>query len=57
MIRDLKGTMERESADLGLFFTLNKPTREMVKEAATAGFYETGGQKIPSWKEQTLAHI
>jgi len=46
-IRDLKGTMEREKAMLGLFLTLNEPTREMVKEAATAGFYETGGQKIP----------
>lgn len=47
MIRDLKGTMEREKAALGLFLTLNEPTREMVKEAASAGFYETGGQKIP----------
>jgi site-specific DNA-methyltransferase (adenine-specific) len=47
MIRDLKGTMEREKAAIGLFLTLNKPTREMVKEAASAGFYETGGKKFP----------
>jgi site-specific DNA-methyltransferase (adenine-specific) len=47
MVRDLKGTMDREKAALGLFLTLNEPTREMVKEAASAGFYETGGQKIP----------
>lgn len=47
MIRDLKGTMEREKATIGLFLTLNEPTREMVKEAASAGFYETGGQKVP----------
>ncbi|MFZ0695136.1 MAG: DNA methyltransferase, partial [Alphaproteobacteria bacterium] len=47
MIRDLKGTMEREKAAIGLFLTLNEPTREMVKEAASAGFYETGGQKVP----------
>jgi site-specific DNA-methyltransferase (adenine-specific) len=47
MVRDLKGTMEREKAALGLFLTLNEPTREMTKEAASAGFYETGGQKIP----------
>jgi site-specific DNA-methyltransferase (adenine-specific) len=33
-IRDLKGTMEREGASLGLFLTLNDPTREMEKEAA-----------------------
>jgi hypothetical protein len=47
MVRDLKGTMDREKAALGLFLTLNEPTREMVKEAAATGFYETGGQKIP----------
>jgi len=46
-IRDLKGVMEREQAALGVFLTLNKPTREMEKEASSAGIYETGGQKIP----------
>ena len=46
-IRDLKGTMDRESAALGIFLTLNSPTREMQKEAASAGVYETGGQKVP----------
>jgi len=46
-IRDLKGTMEREGAALGIFLTLNPPTREMEKEAASAGFYETGGKKFP----------
>jgi site-specific DNA-methyltransferase (adenine-specific) len=47
MVRDLKGTMDREHAALGLFLSLNEPTREMIKEATSAGFYETGGQKIP----------
>jgi site-specific DNA-methyltransferase (adenine-specific) len=46
-IRDLKGTMEREGAAIGIFLTLNPPTREMEKEAASAGFYETGGRKFP----------
>jgi hypothetical protein len=36
-VRDLKGTMEREKAALGLFLTLNDPTREMEREAASAG--------------------
>jgi transposase-like protein len=31
----------------GLFLTLNEPTREMTREAATAGFYETGGMRFP----------
>ena len=40
-IRDLKGTMEREKAALGLFITLEKPTREMEREAVSAGFYHS----------------
>ncbi len=45
-IRDLKGTIEREDAAIGIFLTLKEPTREMVKEATSAGFYETGGRKF-----------
>lgn len=56
-IRDLKGTMERESAALGIFLTLNPPTREMVKEAAAAGFYETGGKKFPRLQILTAAEV
>ncbi len=47
MVRDLKGTMERDKAELGLFLTLTPPSKEMTKEAASAGFYETGGQRVP----------
>jgi len=46
-IRDLKGFVEREGAAMGVFLTLNKPTREMEKEAVSAGFYETGNHKFP----------
>jgi site-specific DNA-methyltransferase (adenine-specific) len=47
MVRDLKGTVERDKAELGLFLTLTPPSKEMIKEAASAGFYETGGQRVP----------
>ena len=47
MIRDLKGTIEREKAAIGIFLCLGEPTREMVKEASAHGFYETGGKKFP----------
>ncbi len=57
MIRDLKGTMEREKAALGIFLTLNEPTREMEKEAASAGLYETGGIKVPRLQILTAAQI
>jgi site-specific DNA-methyltransferase (adenine-specific) len=39
MIRDLKGTIEREKAEIGIFVTLADPTREMQLEATTAGVY------------------
>ena len=41
-IRDLKGTMEREKAAMGLFITLEEPTREMEKEAVKRGFLQVG---------------
>jgi site-specific DNA-methyltransferase (adenine-specific) len=56
-VRDLKGTMEREKAALGLFLTLNEPTREMEREAASAGFYETGGMKFPRLQILSAAEI
>ena len=41
LIRDLKGTVEREKAALGLFITLEEPTRDMRTEAVSAGFYRS----------------
>ena len=40
-IRDLKGVVERESAALGLFITLEQPTREMRTEAASGDFFHS----------------
>ena len=56
-VRDLKGTVEREKAALGLFLTLHEPTREMEKEAISAGFYETEGFKAPRIQILTAAQI
>ena len=39
-IAALKGDMEREKAEIGLFITLELPTAPMRSEAASAGFYE-----------------
>ena len=38
-IRDLLGTITREKAELGIFITLQKPSKEMVKEAKASGLY------------------
>ena len=40
-IRDLKGTVEREKAAMGLFITLEEPTGPMRTEAVSAGFYHS----------------
>lgn len=42
-IRDLRGTVERESAAMGVFITLEEPTKPMEKEAVSAGFYSSPG--------------
>lgn len=43
MIRDLRGTIERERADIGIFLTLTPPTKPMITEAAAAGQFEMDG--------------
>lgn len=38
-VRDLVGTVDREKASIGVLLTLDEPTKGMVTEAITAGFY------------------
>jgi site-specific DNA-methyltransferase (adenine-specific) len=40
-IRDLKGTLDREGSQIGVFITLDLPTRDMFTEAVTAGSYHS----------------
>ncbi len=47
MVRDLKGVLDREKAPIGVFLTLEPPTRPMEKEAASAGFYTLGDRQYP----------
>ena len=54
MIRDLKGVVEREKAIIGLFVTLTEPTRDMLKEASSAGFHEVGTMKYPKIQILTI---
>lgn len=59
MVRDLKGVLDREKAPIGVFLTLEPPTRPMEKEAASAGFYMLGERQYPRLQiitvEQALA--
>ncbi len=54
-IRDLKGTIKRENAAIGVFITLEKPTQAMLKEALLAGYYESPGRQKRYRKIQILS--
>lgn len=60
-IRDLKGVLEREKAQIGAFITLHEPTRPMREEAASAGFYEPeiymGKKKYPRLQILTINEL
>lgn len=43
-IRDLCGTVERENAAMGVFITLEAPSKPMQTEAVSAGYYHS-----PAW--------
>ena len=49
MVRDLKGVLEREKAEIGLFVTLEESSAPMRQEAATGGVYhsELSGKDYP----------
>lgn len=40
-VRDLRGVVEREKADLGVLIAMDEPTKLMRAEAASAGFYKS----------------
>ena len=59
-IATLKGDMDREKAELGLFVTLEEPTRPMLQEAVAAGFYEPEhypGQQYPRLQILTIDEL
>jgi len=46
-VRDLRGVIDREEADIGVLISLEEPTAPMRKEAASAGFYTSPWGKHP----------
>jgi site-specific DNA-methyltransferase (adenine-specific) len=58
-IRDLHGTVKRENAAIAILITLEEPTRDMVTEAATAGFYRSPGwnQDYPKTQIVTIEQL
>jgi site-specific DNA-methyltransferase (adenine-specific) len=59
-IRDLKGVLEREHAQIGAFITLKPSTKDMRTEAVSAGFYEpqaSPGSKYPKLQILTIDEL
>ncbi|MBN1554336.1 MAG: restriction endonuclease [Phycisphaerae bacterium] len=50
-IRDFVGTLSRENAEMGVFLTLQAPTKPMRTEAASAGMYHS------PWDEQEYPRV
>lgn len=48
-LRDLRGVIEREEAEIGLLISMREPTQPMRAEAAAAGFYRSGSEGVGSW--------
>ena len=59
LVRDLKGTVEREGAALGLFITLEESTQAMRTEAASAGFFHSDlmDRDYPRIQIRTVAEL
>jgi len=53
-IRDLVGTVQRENAAIGVFITLEPPSRDMITEAVSAGSYHSPGWNSDYLKIQIL---
>ena len=49
--------LEREKAVIGLFVTLQPPTRDMLKGAVSAGFYQSHWGSFPRLQILTVADL
>ena len=58
-VRDLRGVIEREKAEIGVLISLEEPTKQMRTEVASAGFYESLGwqKKYPRLQLFTVADL
>jgi hypothetical protein len=53
-IRDLQGTLTLQNAEIGIFITLQEPTKDMIKTAKSAGIYQSKFMNQPVDKIQII---
>ena len=57
MVKDLIVTVDQEGAKMGVFLTLEPPTKGMVAQAASAGLYKTGYGSFPKVQIVTVEQL
>lgn len=56
-VRDLRGVMDREHAQIGVLITLTQPTRDMKAEATDAGIYKSAWGNHPRLQILTVEEL
>lgn len=56
-LRDLRGVLDREQAEIGVLLTFETPTAGMRAEAASAGFYESPWGRFPRIQMLTVGQL
>ena len=56
-LRDLRGVLDREEAEIGVLITMQEPTKPMRTEAAGAGYYESPWGKHPRLQILTVDEL
>ena len=56
-VRDLRGVIEREQADIGVLISLADSTSAMRSEAADVGFYEFKGKRYPKLQLRSISEL
>ena len=58
-VRDLRGVIDREKAEIGVLITMQESTQPMRTEATSAGFYSSPGwnQDYPRLQILTIADL
>lgn len=56
-VRDLRGVLDRENAQIGVLLTMREPTKPMRTEAASVGFYKSYGEQYPRLQILTVREL
>ena len=57
MLKDLIATVQKEKAEIGIFITLAEPTKPMITEAVSAGYYQSPKGDIPKIQILTIEDL